>query len=431
MIYDTASSILQFYGYPTFAASLSNVPGAVLTNHHGVLYTLLMGGAIRLGDLIGSQNTGFFIYILLQTLFASAVAAYGITVLAPHVHKAVWILAAAACGLHPLISIWTITMSKDSLFAIVGTLLGIMLFQVVESRGEILRRRRFLAQLVAVNVLMTFAKNVGAYILLFCAVFLLLYYRRQWIGFLISFVLPAVLYLTVVSGLVLPAFGVAPSGRQEMFGFMFQQTARYVKEYPQDVTEEEKEAIRAILPYDELRELYNPVSQDSVKFRFHQQASSEDMKRYMKTWFSMFLKHPRPYWDATMDITGRYFAPAKEEDLDYMPRLAGEVRLLKENEAFDIHYSGAEEQRHSMTTTFRDMSGMPVIGLLFQRCFYVWAVMLCVVVAAVLPHKERLLFLLPYIVQILFLFIAPVASTRYMLLLIWSFPFMIGSMMAK
>ena len=72
MIYDTASSILQFYGYPTFAASLSNVPGAILTNHHGVLYTLLMGGAVRLGELLGSQNTGFFIYILLQTVLGSA-----------------------------------------------------------------------------------------------------------------------------------------------------------------------------------------------------------------------------------------------------------------------------------------------------------------------------------------------------------------------
>ena len=88
-----------------------------------------------------------------------------------------------------------------------------------------------------------------------------------------------------------------------------------------------------------------------------------------------------------------------------------------------------EEFRDMMNRLNTGMADTPVIGLLFQKCFYVWAAILCVLLAAVLPKKERILFLLPYIVQIMFLFIAPVASTRYILLLIMAFPFMAGSMM--
>lgn len=428
MIYDTASSILQFYGYPTFAASLSNVPGAILTNHHGVLYTLLMGGAVRLGELLGSQNTGFFIYILLQTVLGSAVAAYSMIVLSGYVHKAVLLAAGAAFAFIPLISIWTITMSKDSLFAITGTILCVMLFRIVMSGGKLLKNGMFMVRLFAVNVLLTFTKNVGAYILLFCALFLILYYRRAWYCAAASFALPAILYLTVISGIVLPAFHVAPSGKQEMLGFMLQQTACCVKEYPQEITAEEIEAISEVLPYEELSDLYDPISQDGVKFRFDQNASSESVKRYIKTWFFMFFKHPRAYWNATMRITGSYFKPVPGGH-EYMPRLAGSVKLLKDNEAFDLHYAGSKELRDTMNRLITGMADSPVIGLLFQKCFYVWAAILCVLLAAVLPKKERILFLLPYIVQILFLFIAPVASTRYILLLIMAFPFMAGSMM--
>lgn len=129
-----------------------------------------------------------------------------------------------------------------------------------------------------------------------------------------------------------------------------------------------------------------------------------------------------------MRIMGSYFKPVPGGH-EYMPRLAGSVKLLTENEAFDLHYAGSKELRDTIERVITGMADTPVIGLLFQKCFYVWAAILCVLLAAVLPKKERILFLLPYIVQILFLFIAPVASTRYILLLIMAFPFMAGSMM--
>ena len=73
-------------------------------------------------------------------------------------------------------------MSKDSLFAITGTILCVMLFRIVMSGGKLLKNGMFMVRLFAVNVLLTFTKNVGAYILLFCALFLILYYRRAWYG---------------------------------------------------------------------------------------------------------------------------------------------------------------------------------------------------------------------------------------------------------
>lgn len=60
MIYDTGSSIAQFYGFKTHVVAISNMPDAILSNHHMILFIYLMGGFVKLGDLLGSQNLGFF-----------------------------------------------------------------------------------------------------------------------------------------------------------------------------------------------------------------------------------------------------------------------------------------------------------------------------------------------------------------------------------
>lgn len=60
MIWDTASSIAQFYGFKTHVVSISPMPDAILSNHHMILFTYLMGGFVKFGELIGSQNFGFF-----------------------------------------------------------------------------------------------------------------------------------------------------------------------------------------------------------------------------------------------------------------------------------------------------------------------------------------------------------------------------------
>ena len=44
-----------------------------------------------------------------------------------------------------------------------------------------------------------------------------------------------------------------------------QQTARYLKEYPDDVTKEEAKAIDGVMKYDEIADLYNPELSDPVK----------------------------------------------------------------------------------------------------------------------------------------------------------------------
>ena len=80
-----------------------------------------------------------------------------------------------------------------------------------------------------------------------------------------------------------------------MLGILFQQTARYVKQYPEEVTPEEKEAIDGVIDYEKLAEKYNPQLTDPVKYTFRQDCTSQELAAYLNAWFGMLLRHPGTY----------------------------------------------------------------------------------------------------------------------------------------
>ena len=71
--------------------------------------------------------------------------------------------------------------------------------------------------------------------------------------------------MSVFNSILLPVWGITPGSKGEMLSIPFQQTARYVKEYPEDIMEQERLAIDNLLQYDKLAEAYNPSLSDPVK----------------------------------------------------------------------------------------------------------------------------------------------------------------------
>ena len=81
--------------------------------------------------------------------------------------------------------------------------------------------------------------------------------------------------------------GVKPGGKQEMLSIPFQQTARYVKYYGNDVSTEEEKVIRKVLDYDTIGKNYDPDLSDPVKNTYKQK------DEYLKDYFLIerFLKY--------------------------------------------------------------------------------------------------------------------------------------------
>jgi hypothetical protein len=231
--------------------------------------------------------------------------------------------------------------------------------------------------------------------------------------------------MTVFTGIILPACNVALSGKQELLGPAFQQTARYVCDYASEVTPEEQEAIAAVLPYDELDELYDPSLQDPVKFEFNQNASDEDISNYLKVWFQMFRKHPGAYFMATIDNIKGFFIPHKPDTYSYLPPPLERSVILPKHDVLKLR-SVYPQPFYGYVSLYSEILAMnPITCVFFQRCFYVWCSTLICLYLAIRHKFKSIIYLLPILISFVMLIIFPVVDFRYILMFLFAFPFLL------
>ena len=425
---DTSMQIAWFLHYPTEWLQYSAVrgPEVYATNHHPYFTTVLYGAFAKLGLLLdGNIFYGVALYCLCQMLVMALVLT-GVWFYLRRLGLSGRICRAglAFTALFPLCPLYAITMLKDTLFGLVCLTFSVLLFEVARTRGERLKHNWFCGALLANGLLVALTKNQGVYFVAAAAAFCLIFCRRR-LRAAVSLVLPVVLFQVVWLQVLLPAWNVAPGGRQEVLGPLFQQTARYVVMYPEDVTAEEADAIRAVIDYDHLAELYNPTLADDVKFTYNQDATEEELSAYYQAWLQMLRRHPDAYLQALLNNVYGSFYLGNQTALSYTdfdnrevadyPELVVEKTPLLERVQPIAQILLAAVQR------------VPGIGVLFCVGGYPWVVLFLFLDVLRRRQYAQLLAQLPAILSVAVLLVSPVSgSYRYAMPMIFLLPFLIG-----
>lgn len=415
---DTCGSIEQFFGYPDFSATLcSTDPSVIQTNHHPILYTGLFGGTIWLGNLIGSQAVAVCTFLLLQTVLHAWVLAQLFTLLRPKTGKwkvALWWGCVSFTALFPIYGFWSSTLLKDTFFATCMLWLMLLLVKVVQSEGKILHRHSFMLYMTAVALLFMLSKNQCVYIIILLTLIVVAAYKpyRWRLG---GGLLVAITIYEVFLHVLLPACHVALSGRQELHGFMFQQTALYLKEHPDDVKPAERQAIAALLPYDSIAQLYNPDLQDPVKFRYNVGASNQAFATYRSVHLHMMLRHPDVAFRSLWRGCNAYFYPTGRFPLFY-PSCAV-------NDPPTPDFYQLQPFFQPQPSGMKAVLALPVVGWFFDMGLYIPLVLLGCLVALCQRQWNVVLVLFPIIVSIGILIVSPENGCfRYAMPIVWVAP---------
>lgn len=384
--YDGVRSLNQF---------LTDAP---LENHHPVLmnmlYALLYSAGSGVAGLLGTgaesafspDNLGIFSIVLFQTvccvLAFAAVVGFLAKMRAPS--PLVW-LTLAFFALFPLWGSFAQAAMKDGFYNAVLAVFVLACAQVlipaVRDRDE-----PTLGMWVALffsALLACLARNNGVYLAVptLIAVALLVREKRAVIAALAT----AICYVAI-TGALWPAIGVDMSTTQkEMLSVPFQQTARYVSTYPDDVTEEERAAIEGVLPYDELPSLYCPDLSDPVKESYklynakvegseeYTEEHPDALKEYLKAWVSMGLRHPGCYLQATVANTYAYFYPGVIVGPEINRSIFSfYMQTGAINETFHPHYVVSEDVRLAFQNLVEGGQETPVLKRFWSPAVYVW-----------------------------------------------------------
>ncbi len=425
MSYDNYNQLAYYLGYEPFSTA------------QPVFHTWLFGTFIYMGSLAGSDNLGLFLFVLFQSLIMSAVLAYSL-LLMRRWKTPVW-LRALTMGIYcaaPYYVGYAAFPIKDFLYAACFLLLVLEVMEAVRGEEDFWRDGvHNLFWLVSAGFMILFRKN-GLFIYLplllvylYCGIIKII--RRKEMNWRMAVVLLAPLVLAAGTESVISVrYQVVKDSPKEMLSLPFQQTARYVRDYGDEVTAEEREAISAVLDYEQLPELYLEFSADPVKTTYHAQ-STEELAGYLKTWAVQFLKHPLCYLEATWNQNYYLFMPDIDHIVYNKDYHVGEEIFSGTQMEQEIRFHIPEKMQGLASVAvslYTLLSRLPVIGMLNNVAFYIICMFAVLLFMVHDRAGKKMIVLVPLLVSFLFLLLGPQIynQPRYAFPIIYSMPAVVG-----
>ena len=352
---------------------ISQVLGAQeMTAHHTVLSTWLHGWLFRLGRALGSDNLGVFFYIAVQFLVCAWVFGQ-VTAFAAKLGCARGVQYAVTVffALDPIWGAFIQTQVKDTLYTGLFVLFVLKTADLLLFPQEWQGSRPRLTAYAVLGVLCCLLRKNGIYAVvpMLPASALVVSekrLRRPVLAVLLAVCIGSFGFDTFTEKVLdIPAGSVG-----EALSVPMQQTARYIRDYGNEVTDEERAAIEKALDYDAVAQSYMPELSDGVK-QYYKNPGRGDLARYMLVWAKMLLKHPVCYFEATHANSHGYYTITKCRAINDYYTFNNDICM--EMSEMNVHYLDKSGYlRYAFVQALSAFEKLPLVGLTTSIGFMAW-----------------------------------------------------------
>lgn len=420
---DPSFQLLQYFNinnkYSDYVVLIDK--NVILTNHHPVVHTIILGSLVKLGiKLFSSLNAGLFIYSIIQTIILASTLSYTIKFMKDiNVSLKYRKICLLIYSLVPVFPLYAMSPVKDVIFGCLIIIYIISFYNMINLKGK-LKIKDMVMEMLLIILIILFRNN-GFHIVLLSLLFLLFLGRQNIFKYIIIICITITFYYSY-NNVILPHFKITNGSIREVLSVPFQQTARYVKEYKKEVTSDEKKAIDKLLNYDTIASRYNPALADPVKNEFNRYYTDDDLKNYFKVWFTQLKKHPLVYVEATIANTYGYIYPV---ETNWYVHIKG--KKIINNYGFDYHFNKNLRPLRMVLGSFATVFPyIPFIGLLINIGFNTWILLFMLSYLFYRKKYKDIILLIPSFLILLVCFVSP-ANTyfRYALPNVFAFPLMV------
>ena len=348
------------------------------TNKHPWELSLIMGALMTIGNVI-SDNWGIFMVVgVLALIYAVCYATVCYKLKSWGAPRWFNICCIAFFSLVPVFGAYSQTIIKDGSFSALFSLFMVIYVECCiptlrEKSGQSLRQQLTVLFLVGFGMCIT--RNNGLYMVLPAFILLFFFLGKKRRLYAVGMVILVTVGYMGLQKEVAPRLYIGNFPSRVFFSIPMQQTARYLKEYPDDVTKEEAKAIDGVLKYDEIADLYNPELSDPVKATYRGgHITMAKLKRYFNAWFSMFLRHPGVYIEATLHNSYGYYYPFHNCTAQSSYRFYTVNEPLIEES--DYHQIFSAETRNQLKRYADLWSQIPGLAQICNAGTYTWIVIL-------------------------------------------------------
>lgn len=430
---DTKDQLAQIINNPDYCWTVNAVVreegSSLLNNYHPVFHTALLAVFLKIGELIHSYKIGFALMCLVQEVAIGASLSLAVTYLRWHlgISKRLYRVIIAFCVLNPLIPLWGTTLTKDALFIIAMLLCTVMLYDCFKNPEGFGTKKYICLALVLFYTMIS--RNNGFFLILLLLPFAIIHFRkdkRALVKITAVLLIPILLFKVGYTGIFFKAADIQESSPREMLSIPFQQTARYILEYGDDISPEEEEAILKVLPGKEnaslqqIAQKYVPYISDDVKSLYNKNATTQDLANYFKAWFKGLTKHPDSYIQAFFSMNYSWFGFDSPKDNIYYSSMDENITEMIEGLNFPEKLAPI---RSLVRGGVHILDRIPMTSVLFEFSVYTWVY--AIMFTALLRKKKytELLAFLPLFFNYAICFVGPVAYMRYAIPMVACVPF--------
>lgn len=431
---DTFDLIYQGYNIPTWSSQYRPLinENVILNAHHPVAHTMLLHVCIVVGKaMTHSYNMGIFLYSMLQFTFMIIMISIFIKFLTyMEISSKITFLFIIYFAFAPRVQNYMFLLSKD-VFYVAFVMLNLMMFyNLIKGKHD----KKYYISFVVSSIGILLFRNDGKYMLLIMCVCVALFFKKRRRLFMVMIV-GVFIFNVLYNNILLPSLQITPGSKAEMLSIPFQQTARYKRDYPNDVTKEEKEAISAILDYDNLEKIYVPSLSDKVKLTFNQKATNKELKSYFRAWFQQFCRHPGVYIEATINNLYEYISPYSNNAMVYSYKEISQQQIDIQKDKcsrYGMKFSlpsNLKKYRENFEQLREWVFSLPILVLLLKPFSYVWIVIAWSLYCIRSKNKKAILMCVPLLVQCLICVAGPAngAYFRYLYPIAMCLPIVIMS----
>ncbi len=424
MSYDNWDQLSYYYDFVQY------------TTAQPIFHTWLFGTFINFGLLLGSANVGLFLFVIFQSLVMSAVLAWSLVFMRKWATPR-WLrrVTMAVYCFAPYYAGYASFPIKDFLYTACFVLLVLLFMEWVKEKEKFWGNKWYWAGWMAAACLLILFRKNGMIVYLSVAFVVGVceiksrVSANQLFKAIIVMVVPILLSFGV-EAIISAVYNVEKDSPKEMLSLPFQQTARYVRDYGDEISEEEKEAIVGVLDYENLPVLYLETVSDPVKTTFRAK-DNRALADYFKVWFRQFIRHPLCYVEATWNQNYCVFMPDIDHIIFNKDCHVGEEIVVDLGMLEKVKFEIPERMQGIcavMVSFYALLMRIPVVGMLNNVAFYI--ILLFVMWIFMMRDRcfKELLVLIPLFMTFLFILLGPqiMNQPRYAFPIIYTMPSLVA-----
>ena len=428
---DDWNEIGYYYGVNTF------------TTAQPIFHTWVIGSFVEFGrTVLNSSSAGLFLCVLCRYLIMSATLAY--TVYKMKIWNTPQWLKILTLAIYCFVPYYTGYVSfivKDYMYIAGFVIWNILLIDLYKNSYKFAGKGIACLWIIASAFMCLFRKN-GIYMYVVVAVILFIQLLKcllknkdkKYIVVMLVIALPLLL-TNITEAAITKAYNVEQDSPKEAFSLPFQQTARLVRDYGDELPQDEIEVIDKVLYFDELAETYDPSCSNDVKSMYHAQ-STDELIDYIFVWFKEFWRYPLCYIEATWEQNYYIFMPDRT-NIVYNLNMHQGAALFDDNPEF-VEFVGLVMPewvvRVSITAVsfYGMLNRLPIIGIFGNVAFYIMLMFVIMLfIKKEISIKEWFAFI-PSLLAFAFVIMAPqiIEQPRYAFPIIYIMPTLAAYCMA-